>query len=436
MTPPPNPRHHHHLCYRPESPWDAGLEYLPVSPDFLHLSFSSRPPSLSGRELSYTDALDVADAMMTPDATHKLPLRKVKWNDIRAWAISGDDVVQWLLSNGFASSRSGAADIARHLVRLGALIPTFKVESSATAFKSSPGHEYVHRGLSCMAERGLNAAAVYPGKARDALVVLKELNQAFAKVIHRAVFIDGHFVDYAVIRGSAAWREVLVLLTELAVCTDDDIAIVDDDVKKASLFNLYNVLIFHAKLVFGHPTDLVKRSKFFNDAAYVVARKRITSVELEHDILRRKLDDADPRAPWKLSRKDPRMHFILNCGAQSCPPLVAMKEDMTEEILQQATTKFIEKNCDVDTDSKRVTLSRLWKWFRSDFTPESSNDADLLQWIANRASKDKSAKLAELMKLDYKVKFDVYNWADNGDDNAKPDVRFMFIYDRSFEKNA
>lgn len=391
---------------------------------------------MSGKELSYIDALDVADAMMTPDDAHKLPVKRVKWNDIKAWAVNGDAVVEWLLNNSFASSRAGATDIARPLVRLGALIPTFKVESSATAFTASPGHEYVHRGLSCISERGLNAAAVYPGKARDAITVLKDLNQAFAKVIHRAVSIDGHFVDYSVIRGSAAWREVLVLLTELAICTDDDIAIMDDDFKKASLFNLYNVLIFHAKLVFGHPTDLVKRSKFFGDAAYVVSRKHITSVELEHDILRRKLDDNDPRAPWKLSTKDPRMHFILNCGAQSCPPLVAIKEDMTEEILQQATTRFIENNCDVDIDGKRVILSRLWKWFRSDFTPGSSNDADLLQWIANRASKGKNAELAELMKLDYKVKFDVYNWADNGNDNAKPDVRFMFIYDRSFEKNA
>lgn len=391
---------------------------------------------MSGDDVSYIDVLDVADAMMTPQAPHELSLKRVKWNDTKACALTGHAIISWLMNYGFVSSQSSAASIAKDLVKLGALIPTFKVDTTATAFSSSTGHEYIHRGLSCIDERGLNTAAVYPGKARDAVMVLKDMNHAFTKLVHRAVSIDGHFVNYAAIRGSAPWREMLVLLAELAFCNDDGIAHVDDGFKKACLFNLYNVLIFHAKLVFGHPTDLVKRSSFFNDAAYIVAGKRITSVELEHDILRTKLDNDDPRSPWKLSQKDPRMHFVLNCGAQSCPPLVPMEEEMSEEILQQATTRFIENNCDIDIAGKRVALSRLWKWFRVDFTPGSTEDTDLLKWIANRASKDKSAELAELMKTDYKVKFDVYNWADNGDDNAKPDVRFMFIYDRSFEKNA
>lgn len=366
----------------------------------------------------------------------RLPVRRVKWNAMRAWAASGHDIVDWLVRTEFVPSRPAASELAHHLVRSWGLIPTFKVESASQAFVPTSGFMYVHRGLTCLAERGLNGALSYPGTRRATLDVLMDLNAAYSKVVHVVVSVNGHWVDYRSIRGSSGWREVLVLLSELAISDDSGMVDVDDTVKKACLFNLYNVLIFHAKLVFDHPMDLVKRGKFFNDAAYVIAGKRLTSVELEHDVLRRRMRDNDSRVGWKLAEKDARMHFILNCGAQSCPPIVALAPEHAEEMLQDATERFIERNCHVELDEKRVTLSRLFKWFRNDFTPGSDRDNDLMDWISQRASKDKSAEIALLVGSDYKVKFAVYNWADNGDDTAKPDIRFMSIYDLSFSKTA
>lgn len=366
----------------------------------------------------------------------RLPTKKTKWNGVKAHASTGFEIVTWLLDAGFASSRSAAAELARQLVRAGGLVPTFRVESANQAFNGSQLSQYVHRGLSCYMDRGLNSTLVYPGKPRATIDVMADLNSSFSRVFHVAVSMDGHFVDYPVIRGSAGWRETLVLLAELAVSDDSAIETSDPDIRKACFFNLYNVLIFHAKLVFGHPMDLVKRGKFFNDAAYVIAGKRITSVELEHDVLRLRMNPDDPRAGWKLAAKDPRMHFILNCGAWSCPPLVALDAARAGEMLQEATERFLEKNCEVDLQNRKVTLSRLFKWFRNDFTPGSDNDADLIKWISQRASKNKMTELTELLVSDYKVKFAVYNWADNGDGNAKPDIRFMAIYDLSFAKTA
>lgn len=438
MTPPPNRRgpaaSHNHCDPLQPSPWDSSLSSSCAEPESLELSFNSRPSDMTV-ETSFVDVVDALDGMMAP-APARLPTKKAKWNGIKAQAATGFDFVTWLLDAGFASSRSAAAELARQLVRAGGLIPTFRVENASQAFNGSQMSSYVHRGLSCYGERGLNSTVVYPGKPRTTVEVLTDLSSAFSRVFHVAVSVDGHFVDYPVIRGSAGWRETLVLLAELAVSDDSGLAACDPDVKKACFFNLYNVLIFHAKLVFGHPTDLVKRGKFFNEAAYVIAGKRITSVELEHDVLRLRMDDGDPRAGWKLAERDPRMHFILNCGAWSCPPLVALDAARTEEMLQEATERFLEKNCEVDLSNRKVTLSRLFKWFRNDFTPGSDSDADLIKWISQRASKNKMTELTELLVSDYKIKFAVYNWADNGDGNAKPDVRFMAIYDLSFAKTA
>lgn len=436
MTPPPS---------MATSPWDSVRTshvpppFAPVSssltdPISSELSYDVRPMDPSASP-SFVDIVDALDSMMAP-SPHRVPSGRTRWSQYKAYVASGDHIVTWLLESGFASSRSASAEFARRLVRNAGLIPTFKVEQANAQFDARPTSSYVHRGLTLIADHGLNCSVAFPGKPRNALNVLKDLNLAFAGVCNTSVSIDGHFVDYPSIRGSAGWRQILILLSELAISDDSIMSHVDLYVKKACLYNLYNILIFHAKLVFGHPTDLIKRGKFFNDAAYVISGKRITSVELEHDILRTRMNDKDDRIAWRLQEKDPRMHFVLNCGAQSCPPLVAIDETKTEEILQTATERFISNNCEIDLPAGKVTLSRLWKWFRKDFTAESDTDNALMLWIAERANKQIRHDIESLIRTDYKIKFMPYNWADNGNEKAKPDIRFMAIYDLSFSRTA
>ena len=384
---------------------------------------------------TYVDILDLLDAMMAPPPL-RLSTGKLKWNSYKASTASGHEIVNWIIANNFSQSRAQAAEYARQVVKAGGLIPAYKVQSAKKSFNALHTSVYVHRGLTLLTDHGLNCSAAYPNTPRDVITILNELNVAFRQICHVSVTLDGHFVDYEPIRGSAGWRMALVLLAELAVCDDSALREVDDLQKKCCFYNLYNLLIFHAKLVFGHPTDLVKRSRFFNNAAYVIAGKRITSVDLEHLVLRTKMQNDDPRIHWTLSEKDPRMHFILNCGAQSCPPLIPLEIDKTEDALQTATELFIENNCEVDLPNNRVTLSRLFKWFRRDFTPGTDSDRALIQWISQRAGKDKSLLLSDLMEGEFKIKFALYNWADNGNPLAKPDTRFMAIYDLSFAKSA
>lgn len=430
MTPPPNS-----IPWRnspPFSPPSCGT--LSDASHSLDLQFGKRPsdPSIDPTFINLIDALDT---MMQPPAK-RISLTRKKWDGYKAYVATGSDIVDWLIQHSFAFTTESATEFARHLVKMSGLIPTFRVDTSDKSFLPTPDATYVHRGLSLMAQHGLNVSIAFPGKTRDIIAVLSDLNDTFVQVCHTAVSVDGHFVEYSAIRGSAPWRRALSLLIELAKCDDSNITTASADFKKASFYNLYNLLIFHAKLVFGHPTDLLKRSSFFNEAACTIAGKHITSVELEHFVCRKTMPAKDDRVAWMLEEKDPRMHFILNCGAQSCPPLLPLEVDNVEALLQKATENFIENNCEVDVKARRVTLSRLWKWFRPDFTPSSTNDVDLIKWIAKRASKTKSLQLAELTSRDFKIKFKPYNWADNGDVNAKPDIRFMAVYDLSFSRTV
>lgn len=513
-------------------------------------------PGADAGTLSYVDALDVLDAMMLPpypsspssslgsgSSPPSLSTSRSRWNGMRAVTVSGATVHAFLLQHGFARDDAHATAIGKMLVRIGGLVPTFRVAHlSDVSFSAKSTLLYVHRGLTNARDSrctALNAVLTYPlhylsssGKSttgvedgsvvdhdddregrssssssstppstarpRPLVSVLRDLSEAFAALCHVAVTLDGQFVAYDKLRGSAGWRRMLLLLCELAHARDDNDyndeissrwQYVSDNEKKAHWFNLYNLMIFHAKLVYGHPMDLVRRGKFFNDAAYIVAGRRLSSLELEHNVLRgRRLSKAedDQRVDrWRLHgipdetestegettrrRKrrttktvstntptgivtilDPRMHFVLNCGAHSCPPLRPVSATQTEAHLSDVTARFIDAMVRVDDDARRVTASRLFKWFRKDFisdhevaaapsspTTKDKEEQDLvvLQWMRDHASKEMTNRIGTAVDLGYKLKFDVYNWADNGDAQAKPDIRFMAIYDLSFARS-
>lgn len=49
----------------------------------------------------------------------------------------------------------------------------------------------------------------------------------------------------------------------------------------------------------------------------------------------------DPRRKFMLQVVDPRIHFTLNCGAESCPPIGVYDADKLENQLARATKGFI-----------------------------------------------------------------------------------------------
>lgn len=383
--------------------------------------------------------LEILDAMMSPKSG-PIDFKFLNLIGGKNQSARGDVIVEWLLKAGFASDESDACTVATELVRCSGLMPLQRVDSAAMAFLPSRERQYVHYGMSVVSTAGLNAhlGGGYPANSRMCFAILKDMSYLLKELIDSVVVRRGHEVQYGKIRRSEAWNKMLVLASELQDCTIEDN--VPDDVKKACLFNLYNIMIIHGKLAFGHPQDLAARGKFFNAVCYVIANHRLTSTELEHDVLRRRMANDHPLAALKLSEKDPRMHFILNCGAQSCPPLVAVEPERTEQILNDATRRFIQQNCETDEVKRRVTLSRLWKWFRNDFTPGTTDNGALLRWIAKRApdgvAKSLDFLLADMRAKSAKITFLKYNWADNGDWNAKPDVAFMALYDFNFKKTA
>lgn len=121
--------------------------------------------------------------------------------------------------------------------------------------------------------------------------------------------------------------------------------------------------------------------------------------------------------------QDPRIHFVLNCGSESCPPLrpELPEGEQLEELLQVATTDFVAdpRNVFVDHENKRVVVSTIFKWFRKDFVNDLKrrgvpSQHGVIDYIANVAPPNVQAELN--YAAEYELVFEDFDWALNSAD--------------------
>jgi hypothetical protein len=100
--------------------------------------------------------------------------------------------------------------------------------------------------------------------------------------------------------------------------------------------------------------------------------------DVEHGLLRgsklgwglgylpRPLPDAFERR-FRVESVDPRIHFALNCGAASCPPIAVYTAAEVDAQLDLATESYLETEANYDPGSNVVRAPRLMLWYRGDF---------------------------------------------------------------------
>jgi hypothetical protein len=117
--------------------------------------------------------------------------------------------------------------------------------------------------------------------------------------------------------------------------------------QKAFWINIYNSLVVHAIVEELLPpqkaTKTLDRLQLYATASYRVNHFVFSLNDIENGILRGNKKSAvpmsavpflinDPRRSFMLP-SDPRIHFALNCGAQSCPPIAVYEADQLDSQL-------------------------------------------------------------------------------------------------------
>lgn len=183
----------------------------------------------------------------------------------------------------------------------------------------------------------------------------------------------------------------------------------NDEKRKAFWINLYNGLVI-SKLSMN-PALFEDRGKFFKNKQFMIAGKKISLDKIEHGIIRRSrkklsLGYLKKWFPSKFEKRfwvdeiDGRIHYALNCGAKSCPPVRVYHADKMNEQLDQSAKNYLENKVEFKETEKEIYVPVLFSWFIGDFGGKKGIYNFLVKY----------GILKELQKDTYDIEYLDYDW--------------------------
>ncbi|WP_243414855.1 DUF547 domain-containing protein [Flagellimonas aquimarina] len=190
---------------------------------------------------------------------------------------------------------------------------------------------------------------------------------------------DGN-VDYAGFKKDVASLEAyLKLLSQNAPS-----ATWSKNEKLAFYINLYNAATVKL-IVDNYPIKSIKDIPNRWKKEWISINEKVTSLnDIEHKILRK--------------MNEPRIHFAINCASYSCPKLLnsAFTEQNLERLLSKATIDFVNDKKRNRFENGTAQLSKIFRWYKNDFTSNTSLLEYINTYLDNPTSKD-----AKVEYLDY-----------------------------------
>lgn len=214
----------------------------------------------------------------------------------------------------------------------------------------------------------LAATLTTPLAHADDADAVPSLNDQWDAILERHTewgTIDGvHLVtvDYTAVSTDPAWPVLLETLAEAEEPTDLDERI-------AFWINVYNILAIDV-VIQNYPLDSIRdaggrifRQIWDRDAGVVAGEMRSLN-NVEHDILR--------------NIADARLHGAVVCASVSCPPLrrEAYRAETLDEQLDHNMREWLNNpktGTLVEDDGRTLRVSRIFRFFTSDFTDEAEN---------------------------------------------------------------
>lgn len=156
-------------------------------------------------------------------------------------------------------------------------------------------------------------------------------------------------------------------LTALKASLNNDVR------KKAFWINIYNAFFQILR-----SQQQVEKPVVYCQKLLTIAGQVFSLDDIEHGILRRNRIKwslgylGNPFAPALLKKLavqsvDWRIHFALNCGAKSCPPIAFYSPEKLDRQLDMAALSFLESETVVFSEKKEIHVTRLFQWFLGDF---------------------------------------------------------------------
>ena len=291
-----------------------------------------------------------------------------------------------------------------------------------------------------------------------------ELSQRFHNLSLQMVDLfaskSTNLISYNLLLTSETFLNYVLLSTEISRLNGSEISNFSDSEKLCFFVNVYNSLVIHGKCIFPpkvKPSEegyLKETFDFFigkTGVLYEIAGLLFTLDDIEHGILRANQPhpkDAgrkhyyfenssghiDTRSEFSLSRSgfDPRVHFVLNCGAKSCPPITFLSSSNLEYSLNISMKLYLQSEIILNEDDSTLLLPKLLLWYGIDFGKNIRKQFErIFEYLADFLTQDSA--LLQLYKYlrssefsidqkgpeyfgKFKIEWKAYDWSLNKDE--------------------
>ncbi|MBN2212945.1 MAG: DUF547 domain-containing protein [Bacteroidales bacterium] len=202
------------------------------------------------------------------------------------------------------------------------------------------------------------------------------------------------------------------ILDQLSAVSHEEmqLQLAGDNQKKAFWINLYNAINI---LFLRTDPDIINtqngRVLHFSTRKIEVGGHLCSLNFIEHGLLRisrirwgrgylKKPYISPYEKNFRLSEPDPRIHFALNYGATSCPPVRIYDSNKVENQLELAAVSFLDSKITYYAEENIVHVSQIFNWYLGDFGGEKG----ILEYLR------KYQKIPE--ETDPMIIYNTYNW--------------------------
>tara|TARA_R110001592_G_scaffold58565_1_gene177234 strand:+ start:2644 stop:3360 length:717 start_codon:yes stop_codon:yes gene_type:complete len=149
-----------------------------------------------------------------------------------------------------------------------------------------------------------------------------------------------------------------------------------DTQKKAFWINIYNAFIQIS--LSENPKLYEDKGAFFSEDRIKIAGEVLSFDDIEHGIIRKSRMKISLgylrkwfRPKWerklRVEHIDWRIHFALNCGAKSCPPVAIYSSEKLDKELDFMAKEYLKEQTTYNAATKTASSVALMSWFRADF---------------------------------------------------------------------
>ncbi len=155
------------------------------------------------------------------------------------------------------------------------------------------------------------------------------------------------------------------------------------------------------------PLEIIRGFGFFYRRRFPFGGEFLSLYHVENEIIRKEY-------------RDPRIHFVLNCGSESCPtlrPELPTGEDL-RRFLERSTNEFLSdpKHVEINHDARRIRLSAIFGMYKVDFVDDLRaqglpSERGPVAWIEAVAPDEVREELSRAR--DYVVDYKDFDWTIN-----------------------